>query len=93
VRVPDAGVPRMGATNVMPLAIVPATTLAAGKPEQFVNTPDAGVPSAGVVKVGLVRVLFVRVWVAAKVTTVSEVPGNVIVVESVPASVIELLTV
>ena len=93
VNVPDAGVPKTGATKVIPLAIVPATMLAAGKLEQFVNVPDAGVPKAGVVIVGLVSVLFVSVWDAANVTTVSELPGKVIVVLSVPASVIELLTV
>ena len=85
VNVPDAGVPKTGATKVIPLAIVPATMLAAGKPEQFVNVPDAGVPRAGVVIVGLVSVLFVSVWDADNVTTVSELPGNVIVVLSVPA--------
>src|ERR1700682_922945 len=37
-------------------------------------------------------VLFVSVCVAARVATVSDDPGNVIVVASVPASVSELLT-
>jgi hypothetical protein len=50
-------------------------------------------PNAGVVNVGEVRVLLVRVCVAPKVTTVSDDDGKVIVVESVPARVIELLTV
>jgi len=45
----------------MPEAIVPATILAAGNPEQFVNVPEAGVPRAGAVIVGEVRVLLVRV--------------------------------
>ena len=87
VSVPEAGVPRAGATKVMPEAIVPATMLAAGSPEQFVKVPEAGVPKAGVVNVGEVNVLFVRVCDAAKVTTVSDDPGNVMVVPSVPANV------
>lgn len=40
-----------------------------------------------------VKVLFVSSWVAVNVTTVSEVLGNVIVVPSVPAKVMELFTV
>ena len=43
----------------------------------------------GAVIVGVVRVLFVKVCVAARVTTVPDVDGNVIVVESVPAKVNE----
>lgn len=60
---------------------------------QLVRVPEAGVPNAGVVIVGLVRVLFVSVWLAASVTTVSEDPGKVIVVVSVPAKVRLLSTV
>jgi len=60
---------------------------------QFVSVPDAGVPRAGVVNVGEVKVLLVRVCVAVSVTTVSEDPGKVIVVLSVPAKVKELLAV
>lgn len=60
---------------------------------QFVSVPEAGVPNAGVVSVGEVRVLLVSVCVAPSVTTVSDDPGNVIVVESVPASVMELFIV
>ena len=51
VNVPDAGVPKTGAIRVIPLAIVPATMFAAGKPEQLVNVPDAGVPKTGATKV------------------------------------------
>lgn len=53
----------------------------------FRDVWTVGVVSVGVVKLGLVSVLFVRVCVAARVTTVSDAPGKVIVVESVPASV------
>ena len=42
---------------------------------------------------GVVKVFEVRVCVAASVTTVSELPGNVIVVPSVPAKVKLLLMV
>lgn len=56
VSVPLAGVPRTGATRVMPLAIVPATMLAAGSPVQLVRVPEAGVPSAGVTNVNDVHV-------------------------------------
>ena len=44
-------------------------------------------------RTGVVRVLLVSVWVAVRVTTVSEVPGKVMVVPSVPARVRVLLTV
>ena len=64
-----------------------------GNPVALVKVPDAGVPRAGVVNVGEVKVLFVKVCVAPKVTTVSDVEGNVIVVPSVPAKVNELLAV
>jgi hypothetical protein len=47
-------VPRFGATNVIPLAIVPARIFAAGIPVMFVPTPDAGVPIAGVTSVRFV---------------------------------------
>lgn len=60
---------------------------------QLVNVPDEGVPRIGAVNVGEVRVLLVNVCVAARVTTVSDVPGNVIVVASVPANVNEFDTV
>jgi hypothetical protein len=43
--------------------------------------------------VGAVSVLLVKVCVAARPATVSLAPGNVIVVESVPARVSVLLTV
>ena len=64
-----------------------------GNPVALVKVPDAGVPRAGVVNVGEVKVLFVKVCVAPKVTTVSDVEGNVMVVPSVPAKVNELLAV
>lgn len=56
VSVPLAGVPRTGATRVIPLAIVPATIDAAGKPVQLVNAPLVGVPRTGVTIVRLVQV-------------------------------------
>jgi hypothetical protein len=70
-------------------AVMPDT----GKLVQLVSVPDVGVPSTGLVNVGEVKVLFVKAWVAARVTTVPLVAGNVIVVLSVPASVNVLLTV
>src|SRR5882762_10440687 len=57
------------------------------------NVVPVATPSCGVVMIGAVSVLFVSVWMAVSVTTVSLVPGNVIVVPSVPASVSELLNV
>ena len=57
---------------------------------QAAPTPEA-VPNWFIT--GLVRVLFVSVCVAVRVTTVSLLLGNVMVVESVPAKVSELLTV
>lgn len=50
-------------------------------------------PRAGLVRVGLVSVLLVKVCVAVSVTTVSVVPGKVMVVESVPENARLLFTV
>src|SRR3989338_7224686 len=77
---------------VPPLATgrAPGTPVVKGRPVKLVATPDAGVPRAGAVRVGEVRVLLVRVWVAVRVTTVSDVPGKAKEVESVPVKVREL---
>ena len=72
---------------------LPVTPVVSGSPVRLVATPLAGVPRAGVVSVGLVSVLFVRVCVAASVTTVSDAPGNVNVVPSVPLKPSELFSV
>ena len=80
---------------VPPLATgrTPVTPVVSGRPVKLVATPDAGVPRAGVVRIGEVKVLLVRVWVAARVTTVSEDPGKANDVLSVPVNVKELLAV
>jgi hypothetical protein len=77
VKVPTAGV----VAPTVPLIFIEAV------PVKLVTVPLAGVPRIGPVIVGLVRVLLVKVWLAVRVTTVSVVEGNVIVVPSVPDKV------
>jgi hypothetical protein len=80
--------------TVIPFAKAPATTDAAGSPVQFDKFPLVGVPKIGVVKTQEVAVdAPVNVFAASVRAIVADVVGNVIIVESVPENVSELLAV